>query len=140
MVVGFLFDPTQAVVVLVEKQRPDWQRGRYNGVGGHVEAGETPEEAMSREFEEEAGIAGIDWTKFAVLHGEAWVVHFFTALDGRAIAPQTKTDEKVEAFLVDNIATSKKLISNVKWLVPLALDVLREDRGPSMAAVVYAKL
>ncbi len=137
MVVGFLFDPTQTVVVLIEKNRPEWQKGRLNGPGGHVEPGETSSQAMAREFEEEVGLGNIEWTKFAVLHGEGWIVHFFTALDGRAITPTSNTDERVEAVLVDDIATSKKVIPNVKWLVPLALDSYR-DEGPGMAAVVYA--
>jgi 8-oxo-dGTP diphosphatase len=138
MVVGFLFDPTQTVVVLIEKNRPEWQKGRLNGPGGHIEPGETPEQAMAREFEEEVGLVGIDWMKFAVLHGEGWIVHFFTALDGRAVVPNTGTDEQVVAVLVDDIATSRKVIPNVKWLVPLALDSYR-DEGPGMAAVVYAQ-
>lgn len=138
MVVGFLFDPTEAVVVLIKKRRPAWQKDRLNGVGGHIEEGETPEEAMSREFEEEVGFADIDWMKFAVLHGEGWVVHFFTALDGRAIVPETKTDEEVEAILVSDAVTSHHVIPNVRWLVPLALDTYR-DLGPSMAAVVYSE-
>ena len=57
-VVGFLFDEDarryhktgHGNVVLIEKNRPAWQAGRLNGVGGHIEIGETPDEAISREF------------------------------------------------------------------------------------------
>lgn len=52
-VLGFMFDPTLRKVLLVWKDRPTWQKGRLNGIGGHIEAGETPHEAMVREFEEE---------------------------------------------------------------------------------------
>ena len=55
-VVGYMFNPEKTAVALIEKQKPAWQRGKFNGIGGHIEADETPEAAMSREFEEEAGV------------------------------------------------------------------------------------
>ena len=59
-VVGFAFNSTQNFnsVVLINKNRPDWQAGKYNGIGGHIEPGETTYEAITREFDEEAGV----WT------------------------------------------------------------------------------
>jgi hypothetical protein len=36
-VVGFAFD-TDGRVALIRKNRPEWQAGRLNGIGGHVEA------------------------------------------------------------------------------------------------------
>lgn len=69
-VVGFLFDGQWESVVLIRKSKPEWQRGKLNGVGGKIETfpieawvnpprherTETPQEAMAREFEEEAGV------------------------------------------------------------------------------------
>jgi hypothetical protein len=34
-VCGFMFSPDHQVVLLVKKNRPDWQAGRYNGAGGN---------------------------------------------------------------------------------------------------------
>jgi len=51
-VAGFLFDETLENVVLIRKNRPKWQAGKLNGVGGHVEARETSIETMHREFKE----------------------------------------------------------------------------------------
>ena len=39
---GFLFDPEKELVVLIEKQKPAWQKGKLNAVGGKIEQGETP--------------------------------------------------------------------------------------------------
>lgn len=52
-VVGFLFSEDESRVLLVLKNRPAWQEGKLNGVGGKIEAGETPLQAMEREFKEE---------------------------------------------------------------------------------------
>ena len=55
-VCGFCFDEERECVVLIEKSQPAWQAGRLNGVGGKVEPGESVADAMTREFEEEAGV------------------------------------------------------------------------------------
>ena len=45
-------------VLLVLKDRPPWQAGMLNLVGGKIEKGETPEEAALRELKEESGLDG----------------------------------------------------------------------------------
>ena len=40
---------------VIKKERPVWQAGLLNAIGGHVEKGEYPVEAMQREFLEETG-------------------------------------------------------------------------------------
>jgi 8-oxo-dGTP pyrophosphatase MutT (NUDIX family) len=55
-VLGFAFTPSRKGVILIKKRRPNWQAGKLNGPGGKIEAGETPEQAMIREFKEETGI------------------------------------------------------------------------------------
>jgi 8-oxo-dGTP pyrophosphatase MutT (NUDIX family) len=42
-------------VLVVQKDKPDWQVGRYNLPGGKIEEGETPIQATFRETREEAG-------------------------------------------------------------------------------------
>lgn len=59
-------------VALVEKNRPEWQKGRMNGIGGHIEEGEAPWDAMVREFWEETGCRTeqLRWKNFVTLSGE----------------------------------------------------------------------
>lgn len=52
-VLGFMFDHEEKHVLLIWKNRPKWQAGKLNGIGGKIEAGETPLQAMEREFTEE---------------------------------------------------------------------------------------
>jgi len=35
---GFAFYRSRRKVVLIRKTKPDWQRGKLNGVGGKIEA------------------------------------------------------------------------------------------------------
>lgn len=120
-VCGFYFRPDG--VVLIRKARPEWQRGKLNGVGGHIEAGETPAEAMRREFREETGADVEGWAHFATLSGNRWAVHFFGAMavDDRPVA--TLTDEDVT--LVDWKKLGDDVIPNLHYLIPM---YLRSDR------------
>jgi len=82
-VCGFLFDPTGTRVALIKKARPDWQKGKLNGVGGHIEKGESAIGAMMREFHEETLtlIETSRWVPFVrFIDARDYVVTFFTAL------------------------------------------------------------
>ena len=64
--VGFLFSENMLDVLLIEKQRPEWQKGKFNGIGGRMEVGESPVGCLVREFREETGVL-LDkdsWTQF----------------------------------------------------------------------------
>ena len=120
-VVGFAFSRDARRVLLVRKQRPAWQRGRFNGIGGHVEEGELPLEAMRREFFEETDLLTSlrDWCHFAVVLTERSRVFVFAArldLD----AARTTTDERIAAVDVEKVGRAH-IVPNLAWLVPLAL-------------------
>ncbi len=113
-VMGFLFDG-QGNVALIEKNRPDWQKGCLNGIGGQIEKGEKPLQAMVREFEEEAG-PEITWRQFCTLKGDGYRLYCFTSKDKAEIS--TKTDEKVGWYAVANLPAN--LVANSRWLIPMA--------------------
>lgn len=142
-VAGFLFDGTGNRVALIEKQRPEWQRGKFNGIGGRIEEGETPEKAMRREFKEETGVDVREWYHFATLSGEsnvAWTVHFFCAHDTVDLIdvrdePQ-KTDERVFVFEVSAL-TYEHTIPNLRWLIPMAASMKFESAARFTVKEVY---
>lgn len=138
-VVGFMFTEDCGRVVLIRKARPDWQKGRYNGLGGHRLAGEGPREAMAREFLEEAGVKTDpeQWEyKLNLLNArvgyELAVLHASSDL---ALGARTMTDEPVSLVDVDAALRSGQLIPGLKWMIPLCLDphirpvVIMEDVG-----------
>lgn len=79
-VCGLLFG--EGHLVLVRKERPGWQKGRFNGLGGEVKPGEDLLAAMKREAHEEAGVTEttlpegnvFEWQHFAVLSGKSYAV------------------------------------------------------------------
>lgn len=121
-VVGFYF-VEQNNVVLIRKLRPEWQAGKLNGVGGLVEPGESPQDAMVREFREEAGKAVPleQWNFFAVLRCADCDVHFFCAL-GVFTGVQTATDERIEFIDARELSERNDILPNLRWLIPLALN------------------
>lgn len=122
-VVGFLFDSKMRGVVLIQKTKPDWQKGKLNGVGGKVEEGETFLDAMVREFREEAGMEITDWEPFCRLTFPAGEVQFFyTTRHITEIEIESKTEEEVSLYSVDELMHwhSPDVIPNVRWLLQMA--------------------
>jgi 8-oxo-dGTP diphosphatase len=114
-------------VALIRKKRPDWQAGRLNAIGGKLEPGELPSEAMAREFREETGVETLpsDWDKFATLRMPGHmgpIVHFFRCFGDPSKCEQT-TDEEILVYPTSLIRQSRPdTLSNLQWLLPMALD------------------
>jgi len=119
-VVGFLFSMDYEKVVLIRKNKPEWQAGKLNGIGGKVEPGERPMFAMKREFAEEAGVEIGWWRHFCVLEGGDWKVLFFVCMGDLSQVKQMEEEEIriVEVAGIHMVET----IPNLRWLIPMALD------------------
>lgn len=112
-------------VALIQKNRPDWQLGKLNGIGGHVEVGERDVDAMVREFREESGALTDhnDWTWFATMDGDHWEVQCYFTHNVDLHALRTMTDEPIQIVSVDSVASGvAPIVDHVAWLIPLALD------------------
>ena len=127
---GFLFSPDYSQVVLIEKQKPEWQAGKLNGVGGKIEPGEAPEQAMRREFFEETGLDVPAWQLFCKLNWRGGCVHFFRAI-GDVNRTYTVEKEIIRKVPVEHLSVFK-IIPNLLWLVPMAI-----DQSVSVATLEY---
>lgn len=131
-VVGFAFSTDEKVVLLIEKQKPEWQRGLLNGIGGKIEAIDALQEpgkslnssvnAMVREFEEEAGLRTVpdDWTFFCTLEGEDFQVFCFHSHLEQLHEADTQTEEKV-IFIFLGEKTDREMVQNASWLIAMAM-------------------
>lgn len=122
-VVGLAFTADRKQLVMIEKQRPQWQAGFLNGVGGKIELGEMPATAMSREFFEETGVEvdGRRWQALAELRGRDFELYVFTVTTDDVLSVQSTTDERV-VMIDPNMLRALPVISNVPVMVALALD------------------
>ncbi len=121
-VCGFLFDPKKRHVALIRKNKPEWQKGKLNGIGGKIELSDkSPMDAMRREFNEEAGLDISTWKPYFEVIGPDYIVYFYTAISQDLDSIRSLTDERVEIHLVEEI-NDLNVIPNLKWLVPAAAD------------------
>lgn len=129
-VLGFYFDDDR--VLLINKLKPEWQRGKVNGLGGSIEfaIAETPIEAMVREFEEESGIktSPRQWELVATLWGDEtlpktgtdWEMFVYRGA-GAIPAMCHRTDEgEVSAYHVLELPPNME--QTARWLVALCYD------------------
>jgi 8-oxo-dGTP diphosphatase len=121
-VAGFLFGNNKTQVALITKARPDWQKGKLNGIGGKVQETESVYTAMRREFKEEAGADVYDWKLFCILSGKSetnpWTVAMFKS--ECPVEIKTMEDEPVGWYLTSMIE-HLNVIPNLKWLIPMAM-------------------
>lgn len=121
-VCGFAFDHLLQSVALVWKNKPKWQEGKLNGIGGKIEQGELPIDAMRREFKEETGHFQKDWKPLIILSGNDWIVHFFWSVVNADEFEyiETKEEEEIAKIRVDML-DNFDYIPNLRWLIPMAI-------------------
>ncbi|WP_170221885.1 NUDIX hydrolase [Neptunomonas concharum] len=121
-VVGFLFNPSLTHVVLIEKNKPLWQKGRLNGLGGLVNDGESISNAISREVFEESGVMLPPqlWSQFhKTTNKDDKIVHYFFAVS--SLANKAKSNEKEKVSLVSINQLPSNCLHDIKKLIMLAM-------------------
>ena len=117
---SFLFTTDLKKVLLIEKKRPEWQKGFLNGIGGKVEGDENFVECIERETFEETNLKiNYDNSYKGKLIGNNYVVVVYSTLvEENVIKENLKqtTDEKVKLYDINN---NLNLLSSVKYILPL---------------------
>lgn len=135
---GFAFDDLGRVA-LIQKNRPAWQAGHWNGIGGKEEPRDgTVYGCMEREFFEETGvyIPAIDWTLVGIMTGKVgWKVHIFKTVSPAVREVRTMTDERVDLF-TERTARQLDLIDNL----PLFFELCKLKPSPPSNSVPMLEL
>lgn len=123
-VVGFMFSEDKSKIALMTKNRPKWQAGKVNGLGGKVEEYDKDlSSAMAREFEEETGVKSSSniWTEFCIIENKGLCyVHCFFAITDEVYNVKTIEDEEVAIYDTNNLPSN--MIFNLNWLINMAMD------------------
>lgn len=126
----FLFTPEFEKVLLMKKNKPDFQNGKLNGLGGKIELNETSFDAARRELKEESGIEGIDIQFIISFGNESWNVDMYTGIyDGDISLVKSIESEKIDWYYVNSlpVGVNDMLLRNLKWLIPLCIDSLSSE-------------
>lgn len=108
-------------VLLILKDRPVWQAGKYNGIGGKIELGEKPIDAMIRECYEECGLRIDGWKQFATMEVDNGAkIHFYKAFADTVPQWQQKTSEPLASFPTHRLPAN--LINSNRYLIPMAME------------------
>jgi 8-oxo-dGTP diphosphatase len=126
-VLGLIFDPSLARVLLIKKNRPALLAGKWLGIGGKIELNEEPLEAMHRELKEEADIEVEHFHDLATMtlpNGN--LIHCFYGISNKFNDYQTRTDELIRPFGLKTLDIDTLDIDTC-WLIKLAIANLRSN-------------
>lgn len=133
--IGALFSEDFSEILLIKKKRPGWQAGKYNLPGGHCEEGETGYECVSREFDEETGVASMpeEWTEIGRIEGTDYYVLFYTMVHNVELhgsIDHDLSDEPIAWFKINELP--ENIMSNLRWLIPFAFNTHKQGNKDNL--------
>lgn len=109
-------------VLLVLKDRPEWQKGKLNILGGKIEPGETPTQAAVRELKEESGLIADTLEICGKLCGDNYVVYCLNCkIIDNIVKPREGETEYVNWYSWNKVINDPRLIPNLKVIIPLLM-------------------
>jgi 8-oxo-dGTP diphosphatase len=121
---GYVLSPDRAAVLLVHRSRAgDVHAGKWNGLGGKLEAGEDVVACIKRELREEAGIEAtslrlrgtISWPGFGA-GGEDWFGFIFVVDDFTGDVPDHNEDGVLSWVSLDKLGDLPMWEGDRHWL------------------------
>ena len=131
-VLGFVFNYTLNKVLLIRKERPAWQYGYWNGIGGKIkEIDNSPLEAMNRESKEEIGMR-LNWEHCITFVCSGGTILVYKAIDHlncgyeeycNEIHFKQIEDEKLAVWRLDSLPDKKD--RELDWIIPVLLSAIQ---------------
>lgn len=114
--------------ILLAMKKRGFGSGKYNGVGGKIESGETPEEAMIREAQEEINVTPIEYEKAGLIEFDEYykgnrqnlVFHLYIAHEWEGTP--TETEEMCPRWFDIKDIPYDEMFSDDKYWLPLILE------------------
>jgi len=124
-VLGFMIDTAKNEILLIKKNRPAFQAGKLNGIGGKIEGDEKPIQAIIREVEEETGLftSEFDWLNFGYMElPDGGKIHLFRTFRSDLESAKSMTDEEVMIKELNYNELRPLVMPNLIWLIDASLD------------------
>lgn len=124
-VLGLIFNKTKQAVLLVEKKKPKWQAGRWNGIGGEIEVFDVePFMAMERESREETGHYDFDFEHAITFVCPGGTIYVYKSNSEVDEIPFKQTEnEQLLVFPLRNLPSN--MMTDLKWIIPVCLSNLQ---------------
>lgn len=127
-VLTFIWSEQYRTVLLISKNKPKWQKGLLNGIGGKYEDEDrTVFHAATREILEETGLVIEEKSlyQFAEIVGNDYIVYCFTCnINSNKFGEyKTLTDESVYSYNWRNMICEgiyDYIVPNLEFIVPLS--------------------
>lgn len=131
-VLAFVLDPLLVRVALIHKHRGPKTAIGWNGIGGHVDEGETEPYAATRETLEEANVlvSPERWTFLQTMQRPNGDVAVFAAATPAIHHARSRTDEEVVVFHVTELPPKEEIASDATWWLSVARTRLRAIHHP----------
>ena len=114
--------------ILLAKKKRGFGKGKYNGVGGKIEQGETPDDAMIRETKEEIAVTPINYEKVGFLEfdeyykGKKEKVAFHLYIVNKWDGEPTESEEMNPKWFDIKDIPYDKMFPDDKYWFPLILE------------------
>lgn len=110
---------SSASTLVILKDRPFWQKGKLNLLGGKIEK-ETPQESAVRELKEEAGLSPLENPEeMGWITGKNYKIYIFKIPVDFSKRLYPREEETEEVFWHTNALGDKRLMPNLKFIIPL---------------------
>jgi 8-oxo-dGTP diphosphatase len=120
---SFLFSGDKILLIRLGGNRGAWS-GKYNGVGGHIEAGEDPLNSAIREIREETGLKPLNLALTGIVQvdtGSVPGISLFVFTGDAPELPPASGDEGIAQWVEISELDSLPLVEDLVELIPAAI-------------------